>query len=134
MKFADIPIIFDDNPISRGYLECLKQENLTKNKIIYLNKKSILPNKFNSLINFKKGKVNSKENALSAIKFFDLPEVKTTLSVMISNHLKVVKGLDKIRNATEATIIDNDEIDKNLEKLFKETEKIGAPFNFKKKK
>ena len=54
MKFADIQIIFDDNPISRSYLECLKQENLTKNKIIYLNKKSILPNKFNSLINFKK--------------------------------------------------------------------------------
>ena len=31
MKFADIQIIFDDNPISRSYLECLKVLLLHKN-------------------------------------------------------------------------------------------------------
>ena len=118
MKFANIQIIFDDNPISRSYLECLKQENLTKNKIIYLNKKSILPNKYNSLINFKKNnffpiQFLKKKEMLFFVdqveEFFELKRgfVKSMYNI---NNLSYFENIDYINNSS----INSEEIVKYL--------------------
>ena len=118
MKFADIQIIFDDSPISRSYLECLKQKNLTKNKIIYLNKKSILPNKFNSLINFKKNnfypiQLLKKKEMLFFVnqveEFFELERgfVKSMYNI---NNLSYFENIDYINNNS----INSKEIVKHL--------------------
>ena len=51
-SLIDIPIIFDDNPISRAYIQLYLSNNLTNKKIIYLSEKSLLPNKIISYFKF----------------------------------------------------------------------------------
>ena len=53
-KIKDIIIILEENPISRAYLQFFITKNLTKNKLIYLKPKSILPNLLLNNITFNK--------------------------------------------------------------------------------
>tara|TARA_B100001121_G_C18554712_1_gene557323 strand:- start:68 stop:880 length:813 start_codon:yes stop_codon:yes gene_type:complete len=43
-NIKDLTIIFEDNPISRAYLQFFISNGLTENKLIYLRPKSIFPN------------------------------------------------------------------------------------------
>jgi hypothetical protein len=53
-KIKDITIILEENPIARAYLQFFITKNLTKNKLIYLKPKSILPNLLLNNITFNK--------------------------------------------------------------------------------
>ena len=53
-EFENICLIFEDNPISRAYLEYYKRKNLTKIKIVYLKQKSLLPKKILQNLKFNK--------------------------------------------------------------------------------
>ena len=54
LNLKNIPIIFDENPIARAYINLLLTNNLFDNEIIYLNSNIFLPNKMKAFLNFHK--------------------------------------------------------------------------------
>ncbi len=54
VDMKNIPIIFDENPISRAYLKLFLKENLVSNQIIYLGNNFIFPSKIMLLFKFHK--------------------------------------------------------------------------------
>ena len=76
---------------------------------------------------------NGKENALSAIKFFDNPDVKNIITQMIVKHSAVknkIKKTIKLAQETEETV---DDISLNLDEFFNQVKKIGIDYFSQKK-
>ena len=76
---------------------------------------------------------NGKENALSAIKFFDNPDVKNIITQMIVKHSAVknkIKKTIKLAQETEETV---DDVSLNLDEFFNQVKKIGIDYFSQKK-
>ena len=71
---------------------------------------------------------NGKENALSAIKFFDNPDVKNIITQMIVKHSAVknkIKKTIKLAQETEETV---DDVSLNFDEFFNQVKKIGIDY------
>ena len=76
---------------------------------------------------------NGKENALSAIKFFDNPDVKNIITQMIVKHSAVknkIKKTIKLAQETEETV---DDVSLNFDELFNQMKNIGIDYFSQKK-
>ena len=76
---------------------------------------------------------NGKENALSAIKFFDNPDVKNIITQMIVKHSAVknkIKKTIKLAQETEETV---DDVSLNYDELFNQMKNIGIDYFSQKK-
>ena len=76
---------------------------------------------------------NGKENALSAFKFFDNPDVKNIITQMIVKHSAVknkIKKTIKLAQETEETV---DDVSLNLDEFFNQVKKIGIDYFSQKK-
>ena len=72
-----------------------------------------------------KERSNGKENALSAIKFFDNPDVKNAITQMIVKHSATKSKIEKsIKSAQEALDI-TDEVSLNIDQFFSQIKVIG---------
>ena len=81
-----------------------------------------------------KERSNGKENALSAIKFFDNPDVKNAITQMIVKHSATKSKIEKsIKSAQEALDI-TDEVSVNIDQFFSQIKVIGNDYFSKKKK
>ena len=77
---------------------------------------------------------NGKENTLSAIKFFDNPDVKNAITQMIVKHSAAKSKIEKsIKSAQEALDI-TDEVSVNIDQFFSQIKVIGNDYFSKKKK
>ena len=76
---------------------------------------------------------NGKENALSAIKFFDNPDVKNAITQMIVKHSAVKNKIEKtIKSAQEASTA-TDEMSINFDDFFNQIKGIGIDYFSQKK-
>ena len=76
---------------------------------------------------------NGKENALSAIKFFDNPDIKNIITQMIVKHSAVknkIKKTIKLAQETEETV---DDVSLNFDELFNQMKNIGIDYFSQKK-
>ena len=76
---------------------------------------------------------NGKENALSAIKFFDNPDIKNIITQMIVKHSAVknkIKKTIKLAQETEETV---DDVSLNFDEFFNQVKKIGIDYFSQKK-
>ena len=76
---------------------------------------------------------NGKENVLSAIKFFDNPDVKNIITQMIVKHSAVknkIKKTIKLAQETEETV---DDVSLNFDEFFNQVKKIGIDYFSQKK-
>ena len=76
---------------------------------------------------------NGKENALSAIKFFDNPDVKNIITQMIVKHSAVknkIKKTIKLAQETEETV---DDVSLNFDEFFNQVKNIGIDYFSQKK-
>ena len=85
------------------------------------------------LTQLKKERVNGKENVLSAIKFFDNPDVKNAITQMIVKHSAVKNKIEKtIKSAQEASTA-TDEMSINFDDFFNQIKGIGIDYFSQKK-
>tara|TARA_Y100000741_G_scaffold364605_1_gene356225 strand:+ start:1292 stop:2113 length:822 start_codon:yes stop_codon:yes gene_type:complete len=115
MKDLDISIIFEDNPISRCYLNILKQKKILVKNLLILKKKSILPNQISLRYNFQK-------NNYWPLKF-----------LKDKNFLDFINDSEKFFNYEKNFINEmynySNLVDKNNNLIFSENENINSKEN-----
>ncbi len=125
LNFKNIPIIFDENPIARAYINLLLTNNLLDNEIIYLNSNIFLPNKMKAFLNFhkknfyplkllKKKEIN--DLLIQIENFFDLEK----------NFIKKMYDFDNIYKFKSISFINDQSINSNslIEKIKTHSEEI----------
>jgi len=76
---------------------------------------------------------NNKENALSAIKFFDNPDVKNAITQMIVKHSAVKNKIEKTIKSAQEAFDATDEVSVNIDQFFSQIKVIGNDYFSKKK-
>ena len=77
---------------------------------------------------------NGKENTLSAIKFFDNPDVKNAITQMIVKHSAVKNKIEKTIKSAQEAFDATDEVSLNIDQFFSQIKVIGNDYFSKKKK
>ena len=77
---------------------------------------------------------SGKENALSAIKFFDNPDVKNAITQMIVKHSAVKSKIEKTIKSAQEAFEASDEVSVNIDQFFSQIKVIGNDYYLKKKK
>ena len=80
-----------------------------------------------------KERVNGKENTLSAIKFFDNPDVKNAITQMIVKHSAVKNKIEKTIKSAQEAFDATDEVSINIDQFFSQIKVIGNDYFSKKK-
>ena len=76
---------------------------------------------------------NGKENALSAIKFFDNPDVKNIITQMIVKHSAVKNKIEKTIKLAQEAAETSDDVSLNFDELFNQIKNIGIDYFSQKK-
>ena len=76
---------------------------------------------------------NGKENALSAIKFFDNPDVKNIITQMIVKHSAVKNKIEKTIKLAQEAAETSDNVSLNFDELFNQMKNIGIDYFSQKK-
>ena len=76
---------------------------------------------------------NGKENALSAIKFFDNPDVKNIITQMIVKHSAIKNKIEKTIKLAQETEETVDDVSLNYDELFNQMKNIGIDYFSQKK-
>ena len=76
---------------------------------------------------------NGKENALSAIKFFDNPDVKNIITQMIVKHSAIKNKIEKTIKLAQETEETVDDVSLNFDEFFNQVKKIGIDYFSQKK-
>ena len=71
---------------------------------------------------------NGKENALSAIKFFDNPDVKNIITQMIVKHSAVKNKIEKTIKLAQEAAETSDDVSLNFDELFNQIKNIGIDY------
>jgi len=76
---------------------------------------------------------SGKENMLSAIKFFDNPDVKNAITQMIVKHSAVKNKIEKTIKSAQEAFDATDEVSVNIDQFFSQIKVIGNDYFSKKK-
>ena len=76
---------------------------------------------------------NGKENALSAIKFFDNPDVKNIITQMIVKQTAVKNKIEKTIKLAQEAADTSDDVSSNFDEFFNQIKNIGIDYFSKKK-
>ena len=76
---------------------------------------------------------NVKENALSAIKFFDNPDVKNVITQMIVKQSAVKNKIEKTIKLAQEAADTTDDVSSNFDEFFNQIKNIGIDYFSKKK-
>ena len=99
----------------------------------YITLKILAQTQRHLLTQLHKERGNGKENALSAIKFFDNPDVKNIITQMIVKHSAIKNKIEKTIKLAQETEETVDDVSLNLDEFFNQVKKIGIDYFSQKK-